>query len=50
MNNPSDSAHSTIVNEYELWNMFAKTGDVDWYKMYRALKEDKENRSRRKSD
>ncbi|MGN0744756.1 MAG: hypothetical protein ACI4MZ_05760 [Christensenellales bacterium] len=29
------------MNENELWNMFAKTGDVEWYAMYRTMKEDK---------
>lgn len=48
MNNPSDFAHSTIVNEYELWTMFAKTGDVEWYNMYRAMKDYRDIKSRRK--
>ncbi len=36
------------MKENELWEMFAKTGDVDWYNMYRAMKEDKEYRARKK--
>lgn len=39
-NRKADFAHSTVVNEKELWNMFAKTGDVEWYAMYRTMKED----------
>ena len=38
------------MNEYELWTMFAKTGDIEWYDMYRAMKDYKDEKSRRKSD
>ena len=30
------------MTEYELWQMFAKTGDIEWYDMYRAMKEYRE--------
>lgn len=32
------------MNEYELWKMFAKTGDIEWYDMYRAMKEYEETK------
>ncbi|MEG1529966.1 MAG: hypothetical protein RSC44_03505 [Clostridia bacterium] len=28
-----------MMNENELWQMFAKTGDIELYNMYRAMKE-----------
>lgn len=31
------------MTEYELWQIFAKTGDIEWYDMYRAMKEHKED-------
>lgn len=36
------------MNEYELWTMFAKTGDVEWYNMYRAMKDYRDIKSRPK--
>lgn len=34
------------MNEYELWQMFAKTGDIEWYDMYRAMKDYEDNRNK----
>lgn len=33
------------MDERQLWEMFAKTGDVEWYEMYRSMKE--ENKSKK---
>lgn len=49
-NRKADFAHSTVVNEKELWNMFAKTGDVEWYAMYRTMKEDETPYEKRRKD
>lgn len=49
-NRKADFAHSTVVNEKELWNMFAKTGDVEWYAMYRTMKEDETPYENRRKD
>lgn len=49
-NRKADFAHSTFVNEKELWNMFAKTGDVEWYAMYRTMKEDETSYENRRKD
>ena len=38
------------MNEKELWNMFAKTGDVEWYAMYRTMKEDETPYENRRKD
>lgn len=43
-------AHSTIVNKCELWEMFAKTGDIEWYDMYCSMKEYEENSIRQRRD
>ncbi len=32
------------MDEKELWNMFVKTGDVEWYEMYRSVKEDNQDK------
>lgn len=29
------------MNEKELWQMFQKTGDIEWYEMYRSMKDSK---------
>ena len=36
------------MTERELWQMFAKTGDIELYDMYRAMKEHEEDAGRRK--
>lgn len=36
------------MNEVELWNMFTKTGDVEWYNMYRTMKEHKEDAGKKR--
>ncbi len=41
MNSSPIYAHTNAMTEKELWQMFAKTGDVEWYSMYRTLKESK---------
>jgi hypothetical protein len=28
-----------MMNEKDLWQLFAKTGDIELYNMYRAMKE-----------
>ncbi len=34
------------MDDKELWEMFVKTGDVEWYEMYRTMKE--ENNDKKK--
>lgn len=36
------------MTEYELWSMFAKTGDIELYDMYRAMKEASEEAGKKK--
>lgn len=31
-----------MMNEKDLWQLFAKTGDIELYNMYRAMKEHEE--------
>lgn len=41
-------AHVNSMTEYELWEMFAKTGDIELYDMYRAMKENHEDAGKKK--
>jgi len=36
------------MTEKDLWKMFQKTGDIEWYGMYRALKENTEEAEEKK--
>lgn len=31
------------MNEHDLWKLFAETGDIELYMMYRAMKEREDN-------
>ncbi len=35
------------MTDKELWKMFEKTGDIEWYGMYRSMKESKEDADRK---
>lgn len=39
----SEIAHTDIVNKRQLWDVFAKTGDIEVYGMYLAMKEYEDN-------
>ncbi len=47
MNKIRPTAHSKRMTDKDLWKMFEKTGDVEWYSMYRSMKESKEDADRR---
>ncbi len=34
------------MDDKELWEMFKKTGDVEWYEMYRTMKEEKNDKKK----
>lgn len=36
------SKHAIRMDSKDIWKMFQKTGDIEWYSMYRSLKEEEE--------
>ncbi len=34
------SAHNRRMDKRELWKMFEKTGDVEWYAMYCSMRDE----------
>ncbi len=36
------------MKEKELWQMFAATGDIEWYMMYKAMQEANEQKHSKK--
>ncbi len=47
MNKFRPTTHSKRMTDKELWKMFEKTGDIEWYGMYRSMKESKEDADRK---
>ena len=39
---------TTHMTDKEMWKLFAKTGDIELYSMYRTLKEERESKSAKK--
>ncbi len=36
--------HANIMNSNDLWQMFKRTGDIEWYSLYRTMKEEESPR------
>lgn len=49
-NRKADFAQSTIVDGKELWKMFAKTGDIEWYSLYRSMIEDEPKKAEERTN